>query len=275
MPPNKPHHYPPHVPLWRAFRHPTEHRWWRCRPTLAGIEIGSRDDGTAEWSQRLLDQAAVPPRPLAGERDYREREDARDRRLGEMLARANALVAEQLTAGFVEESPDPGLQVWDALRDLWRVRAPEVDISPLVADDADVGRWLLGAVAFVKHSNVTSPLYSKSSPGWWPPLTGVAHGEALDALRAHANRAAGGALLGLALPLHATVYRDTLLAASPLPDENLVFEALCAMLRPPRNVLVQPSLIWHLCAESRERAERVQQALERETAAELARASER
>ncbi len=138
----------PGFPLWRELYHPIQRRWWRCRPTARGVELGFRDDEETEWGSRVVHKSLPAPESWSSVM-VREAAEA------QAVVHARRLLDEQLADGFVERSRAPGIQLWEQLPALWRAQSPAFDPEPLVQAQAsreapalsEVTTWLAFAGA--------------------------------------------------------------------------------------------------------------------------------
>jgi hypothetical protein len=239
---------------WRELYSPTEQRWWRCRPTLAGVELGFRADDEAEWTRRLTHKPRIKPSGMI----VRDREDA----LQACIRAARPLVAEQLADGMEERSAPAGPQLWQELLAGWREDAPGFDVAPLVEAQArrtappldDVMTWLADATV----SEVPADLV------WWPPIDKGRRAAAAAAIQQHAKDIVPALLLALRHPEYAAtkIIGDALVAAGPFDDDNIVFEALLSRTihNPPHALQSAVSFtrfIGKLCSPSAERMDRI------------------
>lgn len=214
----------PGFALWRELHHPAERRWWRCRPTDRGVELGFRDDGEAEWGSRIVHKSQPSPEDWSS---VIEREAAEE----QAVVHARRLLDEQLADGFVELSRAPGTQLWELLPALWRAASPAFDPGPLVRAQAsceapalsEVATWL----ALAGSSEV--PPHKQ----WWPPVIGEAEQAAARAqLVLHADRILPALVLSLRHPERSGIIaaRDAL-AAARASDEPWVFDGLVDRIR--------------------------------------------
>lgn len=209
----------PGFPLWRELYHPIERRWWRCRPTARGVDLGFRDDEETEWGSRVVHKSPPAPENWSS---VMVREAAEAQAVGY----ARRLLDEQLADGFVEHSRAPGTQLWEQLPALWCAQSSAFDPEPLVRAQAsceapalsEVTTWL----ALAGASNVPP------EKQWWPPLIGEAEQAAARAeLLQHADRILPALVLALRHDERnvTTAARDAL-AAARASNEPWLFDGL-------------------------------------------------
>jgi hypothetical protein len=209
----------PGFALWRELHHPAERRWWRCRPTARGVELGFRDDGEAEWGLRIVHKS----QPSAEDWSSGEKREAAEE---QAVVHARRLLDEQLADGFVELSRAPGAQLWELLPALWRAQSPAFDSEALVLAQASCEEPALSEVATWLALAGSSEVPPHKQ--WWPPVIGEAEQAAARAqLLLHADRILPALVLSLRHPERSGIIaaRDAL-AAARASDEPWLFDGL-------------------------------------------------